>query len=242
MTLVFFISIIAGCLDENSEREKLELIIDYDDLKAIVGKTYDSGNLVNTDIAVIEFEFNRSKSPNGITTFGIDSTDPNVIVVNDSNSASLFELQFEYHGVYNVEPYMIDTNGNKKSTILTIKIGLKVDWYENKTSNPSPMVIDSRPENNASYPKYMKIESNVENPRDLTEIGGGQSVQFLWSITDEYGDTCQTKNDNVGDGETATWETIYFNTLLTHDLNVEYEEGQDYLDIHHHVTLFYDEQ
>ena len=215
--------------------------LNYDNLTATIVETYDSGNLVNTEFAVLGFELNQTKSKNGIASFGFDLSQTNDLVEINNKSNSYFELKFHHHGVYELRPFAIDKMGNKNSIDLSVVIDLEINWFENSTSTPTPLSIDPTPANNDYRAKYMKIESSIENPRNLTEIGGGQSVQFSWSITDEYDDTCQSKDGNVADGEIASWETIYFNTMLIHDLNVEYKEGQDYLDIYHKVSLFYDQ-
>ncbi|RAH13756.1 MAG: hypothetical protein CMB20_004205, partial [Methanobacteriota archaeon] len=90
-------------------------------------------------------------------------------------------------------------------------------------------------------PKYVKVESTVENPRRITEIGGGQSVQFTWKLIDELDDTCQSNSAVVDDGDSLTWDTIYFNTVLIHDLVVQYDDGQDRINIEHKVNIFYED-
>ena len=103
------------------------------------------------------------------------------------------------------------------------------------------MNIDPKPSNEGQSPKYVKVESTVENPRRITEIGGGQSVQFTWKLIDELDDTCQSNSAAVDDGDSVTWDTIYFNTVLIHDLVVQYDDGQDRINIQHKVNIFYED-
>ena len=39
---------------------------------------------------------------------------------------------------------------------------------------------------------------------------------------------------------TAAWTSLYFTTYEAHDLTVDYNEGQDEIDVQHTVVVIYD--
>ena len=55
----------------------------------------------------------------------------------------------------------------------------------------------------------------------------------------ELGDTCQRKDAVIEDGESETWETLYFNTYLIHDLDVLHEDGGDRIEVSQTVLITY---
>ena len=86
----------------------------------------------------------------------------------------------------------------------------------------------------------IEIESTVENPEQIQDFDGDQSVQITWNVVDENDDTCQRNSDQIVNGEQATWTTIHFNTYLVHELIIENEEGQDDININQTVSIIYD--
>ena len=47
------------------------------------------------------------------------------------------------------------------------------------------------------------------------------------------------KDAVIEDGESETWETLYFNTYLIHDLDVLHEDGEDRIEISQTVLITY---
>ena len=53
-------------------------------------------------------------------------------------------------------------------------------------------------------------------------------------------EACQRQEGSVDEGQTASWNTVHFNTYEAHELTVLYEEGQDHVNIHQTVFLQYE--
>ena len=103
------------------------------------------------------------------------------------------------------------------------------------------MTFDPKPANGGPNPKMIEVNSLVENPSLIEDIGnGGQSVQITWNIVDEQNDVCQRKTAQIEDGDSEIWYTIHFNTFQVHELMITYEEGQDNININLSIAIIYD--
>ena len=87
---------------------------------------------------------------------------------------------------------------------------------------------------------YITIESVVSNPDLIENLGGGREVDVTWRIVDPLGGTCQQHSDVVHEGESASWNSIYFNTYEAHELDVAYDNGQDEIDVSHTLLVVYE--
>jgi hypothetical protein len=110
---------------------------------------------------------------------------------------------------------------------------------EMNTNNPKSLVFDPTPRNGGEHPIMIELESTVENPEQIQDFGGGQSVQITWNIIDENNDTCQRNSDQVSNGDSVTWTTIHFNTYLVHELLIEYDDGQEDININQSISIIY---
>ena len=162
------------------------------------------------------------------------------IIIVDAGVASDLSYTFDEHGVHNLTLFAVDTSGVKSSQEVSIRVDLRIDWSETKTNDPAALPFNPTPNNGGIHPIAIEIESTVENPSLIDGIGGGgQTVQFSWSIVDELGDTCQSKNGQAEDGGEDTWQTLYFDTNLLHELRIVPQEGQDYLNIQQTLSVIY---
>ena len=66
-------------------------------------------------------------------------------------------------------------------------------------------------------------------------------MEITWKLVDEQEDACQNRNEVVSEGETVRWQTIHFNTFEIHELQVDYNEGQDLIDVYQTVIIQYPE-
>ena len=85
----------------------------------------------------------------------------------------------------------------------------------------------------------IEIFSQIENPSLIGGGLGGESIQLTWQIVDELNDICQTRNGQVNDGETITWETLYFNTYLQHELRVVLDNSQESINVNQSIIILY---
>ena len=141
--------------------------------------------------------------------------------------------------MYRILAFAIDDQGYRVEKSITIIVELQMEWREEGTSEPKPMPFKSFNTGSQSHPSSTLITSYVKNPSFTDDFTGGRPVEITWNIADELNEICQSHSDEVGDGETVEWKTIYFNTIGTHELQVNYDEGQDLIDIEHILHIQY---
>ena len=231
--------VLPGCISLGDEVVDLDLQVSHNILNGTVVESYVDGQLTDLDSVTIVVDFSETKSEIPLKHFGIDFEGDREAIEIDAKSESSISIDFSEHGLYNLTAYAIDEDNNRASSKETIRIDLRINWVEEGTNSPEKMPFNPIPNNQGVHPSYIEIVSTVENPSIIEDFGGGQSVDFTWKITDELDDTCQSYSEQVGDGESVTWNTIHFNTYLLHDLSVEYEEGQDSISVSHSVSIIY---
>ena len=223
----------------NDDTEILEFEISTSSWKSTIISNYVDGSLVSTSPAQFQFNFTNIVSEYSIQylgLFGDDLFEPVQISPSENNSV---EVQISEHGIHSLEFYVEDEKKNRKSLFIDVIVEMRMYWLEENVSSPKSFEIVSKPSNEETLPSHVKIDSIIHNYRTMTELGGGQSVDFTWKIIDELDLTCQSKQENVADGEYTTWDTIYFGAGLTHNLVVDYDEGQDRITVEHEVHIVY---
>jgi len=240
LIVIILISIsLSGCLSEEEDGTGINLQINPDSLGGTIIQSYSDGELVSSEFVTIIFDFSDTTSEEDLSTFGIDIKNQTEPVEINARDESKISIEFTEHGIYELDIYAIDEKNNRDAQSLNIKIELRIDWVEMNTDNPESLLFDPAPANGGEHPIMIEVESTVENPDPIQELGNGQSVQITWNIVDEYDDTCQRKSDQVGNGESVTWATIHFNTYLIHELIIDYEDGQDNININQSISIIY---
>jgi len=237
--LVLLTSSLSGCLNQDNNSESIDFEISTSSLNSTIVSNYVDGSLASTVAAKFVFNFTNIISGNNIQYLGIignDLFEPIQISPTESNSV---ELQISEHGIHTLEFYVEDEKQNRKSTYISVIVDIRMYWLEENVSSPMPFEIVSKPRNEGVLPSHVKIDSKIHNYRTLSELGGGQSVDFTWKIIDELDVTCQSQKGNVGEGESVSWDTIYFGAGLTHNLAVDYDEGQDRITVEHEILIVY---
>jgi hypothetical protein len=231
---------LSGCISEESDTTTMELMVNYEQTNGTIIESYEDGELTSKDTITLDFDFSNTKSPNKIITYGIDTNSASEPVTVDASSKSTVSIEFLEHGLYHLDAYAVDENGIIENTSIIVRIDLRIEWAEYNTNDPKILPIDPNPNNNGTPPYMMELSSVVENPSIIDAFGGGgQSVEFSWQMYDESDDACLSKNGKVDDGETDEWYVIHFNTYELHELRIVYEDGQDYINIEHVLSLTY---
>lgn len=234
---IFLLSTLSGCtfFDENGEGFNLKVDINVSNTSII--ETYSDGELESLTGVSINFDFSNTETH--LQLIGVDKNDGSDSVEISPGDDSILTVNFLSHGKYNLTVYAISEAGVTEKLTTQISVDLRILWFENSTSEPTPLDFNPIPDNAGEHPTMIEVESEVSNPSVFNDFSGGQSVQFSWTITDELGDTCQRNDREVSDGDSETWETIHFNTYLLHELGVTYNDGQDLIDIYHDVLITY---
>jgi hypothetical protein len=233
-------SSLAGCLSQDGNEGKFELIVDASAMNGTIIESYSEGEQVSWSNVTIDFDFSKTFATDGLVTFGVDLMDGSMPVTSDASTGSTVSIEFFEHGIYDITAYAIDASSQQLNTSFAIQIELRIDWTGSNTNEPQTLMFNPNPANGSVHPLLVVINSTIENPTLFDEFGvGGQSVEFSWNIADEYNDVCQSKRSQVNDGESVTWDTIHFNTYLAHELRINYEDGQDYISVQQSVSILY---
>ena len=237
LVLVLCSSALAGCLSSMDEAEKISLELNYEYTNGTIVHSYVDGELESATHVVLNFDFSNTDGMNPLSLFGIELVEREETITVDALAESIVSVEFSSHGMYTLKAFAIDNQGVKETTEILVRMELRMEWFESNTYEPMPLVIDPIPIHGGASPDTIHIHSTVENP----ELIAGREVEFTWSLVDGNEDACQVRNGLVHDGEFVDWETIHFNTFQVHELKIDYDSGQDYINIDHSVLIAYSE-
>ena len=230
---------LVGCVSDTQPTEGFELIVDFENSSGTIIHSYVDGDLVSTSNVFLDFDFSNTVSSNQLIEFGIRLLHNGDTTSVNPDLTSQISIEFTHHGIYEIIAYAIGENGHEENKSIIVRIENEINWLESNTYNPKPMTINPIPNPLGIFPASIIIDSTIENPVLIENIGGGREVEVTWSLFDQQEDACQTKNDIIYEGEEVTWNTIHFNTYEVHDLTISYDEGQDYINIDHSILIQY---
>ena len=230
---------LVGCVSDTQPTEGFELIVDFENTSGTIVHSYVDGDLVSTSNVFLDFDFSNTVSSNQLIEFGIRLVHNGDTTSVNPDLTSQISIEFTHHGIYEIIAYAIGENGHEESKWIVVRIENEINWLESNTYNPKPITINPIPNPLGIFPASIIIDSTIENPVLIENIGGGREVEVTWSLFDQQEDACQTKNDIIYEGEEVNWNTIHFNTYELHDLTISYDDGQDYINIDHTILIQY---
>ena len=230
---------LVGCVSDTQPTEGFELIVDFENTSGTIVHSYVDGDLVSTSNVFLDFDFSNTVSSNQLIEFGIRLVHNGDTTSVNPDLTSQISIEFTHHGIYEIIAYAIGENGHEESKSIIVRIENEINWLESNTYNPKPITINPIPNPLGIFPASIIIDSTIENPVLIENIGGGREVEVTWSLFDQQEDACQTKNDIIYEGEEVNWNTIHFNTYEVHDLTISYDDGQDYINIDHTILIQY---
>jgi hypothetical protein len=242
LVLIFLLPLsLIGCLSEENEDQGLNLEVSYDSLKGNVIESYSDGELASSDVVTMDFDFSETTSENELTIFGVDTNDSRMPIEVNAKDTSIISVEFTEHGIYELTLYAIDDGSNQENLSLKVIIELQINWIESNTNNPKKLTFDPTPNNGGEHPTMIEIESTVENPEQIQDLAGDQTLEITWNVVDEYDDTCQRNSELIENGEQATWNTIHFNTYLVHELIIDNGDSDDNINVNQKISIIYDD-
>ena len=236
MVCLLFLS---GCLgsvfDENIETV---LNVEVNNERVRIETIYEQGELSSSSTETIEFDFSGSTSIASFLTFGLITDDGRSLNV-DASQETTISLDFDHHGMYDIELYAIDSEGNNITSSKTIIVEQIVRWSEEGTGNPQSLFFDANPGNDRTPPSYLILNSTVSNPSPIIELNG-RDVDVEWAVINVDGQ-CMGNREIVDNGGSVTWNTLHFAPIDMHEIEMTIHEGQDEINIEHVVALRYTE-
>ena len=239
-------SMLAGCLDGNLETDLV--YVDepvYKSTNATIVEVWEDGELVETTYPVLTFDFTNLSAPSPFVFYTVRGT--NIDETVDAALTGIVEVEFKHHGLHTLDVIAdyedtSDERGDASRHLneVVVRIEKRIEWRESSTNEPLPMTLDTRHEVGEHPASVLVIDSTVANPALIANIGGGQEVEVSWQLIDDTQEACQSQPGTVQDGDTASWNTVHFNTDEVHELRVTYEEGQDTIDVEHVVSIEYE--
>lgn len=240
MMTVMLTSGLAGCLDASTQEEGLTLLVAYEVTNGTVYETYQGGEQTSLQGVTLDFDFSQTTSDGTLLRFGVNLLDGSPATTVEAADGDVVSVEFTDHGLHEIALFALDDKAQQMITTITVRIEWSIDWYESTTYDPIPMPLDTIPTNEGIPPAAILIESNVINPLLLDNVGGGRDVEVTWGLIDALDLACQQQEGRVSDGETITWNTVHFNTYEVHELNVAYDDGQDYINVDHNIFIQYE--
>ena len=240
LTAFLLSSVFAGCLQEQSEQESIELVVSYQATNGTVVEMYEGGELVEVKGAELVFDFSGTTSNGELVRYGVNLLDGSPATTVEADEGSIVTVEFLDHGLNQIALFATDDKAQQAIVSIVVRIELRMEWVEYATYDPMPMPLDSIPKNEGIPPAAILIESRVENPDLIENIGGGREVEVTWGLIDETNLACQQHQGEVNEGETVVWNTVHFATYEVHELQVQYDSGQDYINVNQIILLEYE--
>ena len=236
MVCLLFLS---GCLGSvPNENIETALNVGLSNERITIETIYEQGELASSSIETIDFDFSGSTSVVSILTFGLVTDDGRSFSINATEETTI-SLDFDHHGMYDIELYAIDSKGNNLTSSKTIIVEQIVRWTEEGTGNPQSLFFDANPGNDGTPPSYLILNSTVSNPSPIIEFNG-RDVDVEWAVIN-VDDQCMGNREVVENGGSVTWNTLHFAPVDMHEIEMTIHEGQDELNIEHVVALRYTE-
>ena len=231
-------SLVSGCLSDSQDKDSISLVVEHERINGTIVETYSDGELASSSNVSLEFNFSKTTSEERLTTFGIIQSESEPITANPAETSAII-VEFSTHGIHEVTVFAIDEEGVREELLIKVRIELRMEWYESSTSEPKTLKIKPIPMNGGESPNSIIIDSTVENPELVENLGGGREVEVTWLLLDPQDDACQSRKAVVHEGESVNWKTIHFNTFEAHEFTISYDEGQDEIDIVHVISIEY---
>ncbi len=241
LAVLLLTSATAGCLSENKGDGGIDLVVNFQLTNGTIVQTYVDGELESTSNIILDFDFSKTISDYQLASFGIDPNDGRSPIIVAAESSQTVSLEFSEHGIYYLDAFTINEMEARENLTIVVRIELNIEWNEDTTNEPNSLEIDSIPKNGGPYPSMIIIDSDVENPELIENVGGGREVEITWRLFDEADDACLIRPTTVDEGEIANWKVHHRITNEVHDLRISYDSGQDYIDIDHSISILYEE-
>ena len=241
LTVFLLSSATVGCLSTSQENNGIELTVNYEFTNGTIVETYVDGDLQSKSTVILDFDFSTTNSEHELVSFGIDPNDDRSPILVDPETSQTVSVEFFEHGIYHLDVFAVNEMEARENLTIVVRIELNIEWNEDTTNDPNSLEIDSIPKNGGPYPSMIIIDSDVENPQLIENVGGGREVEITWRLFDEADDACLIRPTTVDEGEIANWKVHHRITNEVHDLRISYDSGQDYIDIDHSISILYEE-
>lgn len=243
MILAVFLlsSATVGCLSSSEENSGIELMVNYQSTNGTIVETYVDGDLQSKSNVILDFDFSTTISEYELVSYGIDPNDGRSPILVAADTSQTVSVEFSEHGIFHLDAFAVDEMESIENLTIIVRIELNIEWNEDTTNEPTSLEIDSIPKNGGPYPSMIIIDSDVENPQLIDNVGGGREVEITWRLFDEAEDACLIRPTTVDEGEIANWKVHHRITNEIHDLRISYDSGQDYIDIDHSISILFEE-
>ena len=243
MILAVFLlsSATVGCLSSSEENSGIELMVNYQSTNGTIVETYVDGDLQSKSNVILDFDFSTTISEYELVSYGINPNDGRSPILVPADTSQTVSVEFSEHGIFHLDAFAVDEMESIENLTIIVRIELNIEWKEDTTNEPTSLEIDSIPKNGGPYPSMIIIDSDVENPQLIDNVGGGREVEITWRLFDEAEDACLIRPTTVDEGEIANWKVHHRITNEIHDLRISYDSGQDYIDIDHSISILYEE-
>ena len=143
-----------GCLQFE---EQPFLRVMFESTNGTVVETFQDGELVERQPAVLTFDFSQTLEQADVVAYGVEVEDSTVGVSVEDVGAGSVGMAFVHHGIH-VLLLTADVAGERLTKEVTVRIELVMHWTENGTNDPLPATVQMLPQNGGSPPTALNVE------------------------------------------------------------------------------------
>jgi len=240
--LLLVMASMAGCLELDTDGPSIDLVVSFNLTNGTLVEYHEEGEYKGQDNVSLQFDFAGTTSTGNLQSFHVMS--PGLLeeeLVVSVTQGTLVTVNFSHHGLHEVRLWASDDTSHEAPILtLTVRIDWRLEWRESATNEPLTLSFDTRPYGESPPPTHLLVESTVENPALIENLGGGQDVEITWGLYDNTDSACQSQPGKVKEGESSTWKTVHFKPVDEHKLRIEYVSGQDTVNVNQQVSLEYE--
>ena len=155
---VLLLGALSGCTFFDESGDGFDLNVEFDVSKNTIIETYSDGELESLSGVSVDFDF--SNTTTDLQLIGVDKNDGSDAVEKSLDSGPILSVNFLSHGKYNLTIYAVSEAGEKETLTTQISVDLRVLWFENSTSEPTPLDFNPIPDNAGEHP--VMIEWNLK--------------------------------------------------------------------------------
>ena len=97
---------------------------------------YSEGEMISNSTLQIGFDFSKTSADGKLISFGVDPLDGGEPIVVDAENETQVEVEFFYHGIYNVTAFAVDENGRQQNNSISIRIDCESNGPNPTRMNP----------------------------------------------------------------------------------------------------------
>ena len=234
-------AMLAGCLDSSGETLSVE--VTYESTSATIVERWVDGELVEAMYPVLMFDFNRSVTTGEFIQFSVIGE--HAVGSTPASESTVVQVEFRKHGLQELT-FAADVSGANPSELdealptATVRIKSELNGASPRPTTPCrcPLTLETKPVLSppalwsSNPPCSIRTSSQTSGEAGTWRCSGSSSTARRSPVNRNRVPSAR--------GESATWKTLDFDTSDAHELRVNYEEGQDAIEVEQVASIQYE--